>query len=299
MRDLRSTLRSTMAPLLLLAALGASSLARAELAVGVSVQIAPPLLPVYVQPPIPQPGYIWTPGYWAYGPYGYYWVPGTWVLPPTVGVLWTPGYWGWSGGFYAWHGGYWGPHVGFYGGVNYGYGYVGTGYAGGRWENGAFRYNTAVNNVRNVSITNSYTSVVNAPPTRVSYNGGAGGLNRQPSRQEQAAADESHLPASPMQQQHEHAASADRSLLASANHGHPPIAATSRPGEFKGPGVVAARLPVPAPGRPVSASPPGPARPVSAGQPAPRPEGRPPAQNRPAPARESQEHRGGGPERRE
>ena len=34
----------------------------------ISVSIAPPVLPVYVQPVCPAPGYIWTPGYWAYGP---------------------------------------------------------------------------------------------------------------------------------------------------------------------------------------------------------------------------------------
>ena len=95
--------------------------------VSISVNIGPPVLPVYEQPPCPGDGYIWTPGYWAYGPEGYYWVPGTWVMPPTVGVLWTPGYWGWGNGVYIWHAGYWGPHVGFYGGVNYGYGYLGTG----------------------------------------------------------------------------------------------------------------------------------------------------------------------------
>ena len=43
----------------------------------VSVSIAPPVLPVYAQPVCPGPDYIWTPGYWAYGPDGYYWVPGT------------------------------------------------------------------------------------------------------------------------------------------------------------------------------------------------------------------------------
>jgi WXXGXW repeat (2 copies) len=47
----------------------------------ISITIAPPALPVYVQPPIPEPGYLWTPGYWAYGPDGYFWVPGTWVRP--------------------------------------------------------------------------------------------------------------------------------------------------------------------------------------------------------------------------
>ena len=51
-------------------------------AVGVSISIAPPVLPVYEQPLCPGPGYIWTPGYWAYGEDDYYWVPGTWVLPP-------------------------------------------------------------------------------------------------------------------------------------------------------------------------------------------------------------------------
>jgi hypothetical protein len=48
-------------------------------------------LPVYDQPPIPEPGYIWTPGYWAWDDdSGYYWVPGTWVLPPEPALLWTP-----------------------------------------------------------------------------------------------------------------------------------------------------------------------------------------------------------------
>ena len=42
----------------------------------VSVTIAPPVLPVYTQPPCPGDGYIGRPGYWAYGGEGYYWVPG-------------------------------------------------------------------------------------------------------------------------------------------------------------------------------------------------------------------------------
>lgn len=53
--------------------------------IAVSSTIGPPALPIYEQPPCPGDGYIWTPGYWAYGPDGYFWVPGTWVLPPTVG----------------------------------------------------------------------------------------------------------------------------------------------------------------------------------------------------------------------
>ena len=78
----------------------------------------PPPLPDYEQPPCPEEGYLWAPGYWGWGGGGYYWVPGTWVQPPRVGVLWTPGYWGFVGGVYLFNAGYWGPHVGFYGGVN-------------------------------------------------------------------------------------------------------------------------------------------------------------------------------------
>jgi hypothetical protein len=33
--------------------------------VAISITVAPPLLPVYTQPPCPYPGYLWTPGYWA------------------------------------------------------------------------------------------------------------------------------------------------------------------------------------------------------------------------------------------
>ena len=91
---------------------------KADAQIVLSVAVAPPPLPVYDQPPIPGPGYIWTPGYWAWNEDigEYYWVPGAWVLPPRVGLLWTPGYWGWSGGAYVWNAGYWGPTVGFYGG---------------------------------------------------------------------------------------------------------------------------------------------------------------------------------------
>ena len=56
--------------------------AQSSIGIGISVGFAPPALPVYVQPPIPGDGYIWTPGYWAYGDAGYYWVPGIWVRRP-------------------------------------------------------------------------------------------------------------------------------------------------------------------------------------------------------------------------
>ncbi len=209
---------------------------------------APPELPVYDQPPIPGPGYMWTPGYWASGPYGYFWVPGTWVEPPTIGLLWTPGYWGWRDGVYVWSAGYWGPHLGFYGGVDYGFGYGGVGYEGGRWENGVFAYNRSVNNLGSVSITRVYEKAVIVEPgaIRVSFNGGSGGTTARPTPQEEAAAHEQHVAAIPAQFQHERTASADKALLASENHGRPAIAATAKPGEFTGKGVVAAREEKPA-----------------------------------------------------
>jgi hypothetical protein len=217
--------------------------ANASVAVGISVNFAPPELPVYVQPEIPAPGYIWTPGYWAWSPAGYYWVPGTWVLPPAVGLLWTPGYWGFVDGAYLWHGGYWGPHVGFYGGINYGCGYGGVGYQGGYWHGHDFMYNRAYSNVRNINVTNVYnrTIVNNGSVTRVSFNGGAGGIAARPSRTELAAVHERHVAFTSDQRRQENMARGNESLRASVNGGHPAIAATPRPGAFSGHGVVAAR----------------------------------------------------------
>jgi hypothetical protein len=226
--------------LLLFAAIAAVSEASAQL---VSITIAPPVLPVYEQPAIPGPGYIWTPGYWAWGDNDYYWVPGTWVQPPAVGLLWTPGYWGWRDGIYAWNAGYWGSHIGFYGGINYGFGYAGVGYAGGFWRGGVFSYNRTVNNFGSVNITNTYNKTVinNTSVTNVGFNGGAGGTIAKATPQELAAANEQHTPATQAQTQHQNLASANPALHASNNGGHPQIAATSHAGQFSGAGVVGAK----------------------------------------------------------
>lgn len=217
--------------------------ARADVYIGVSVGVPPPPLPVYEQPPIPGPGYIWTPGYWAWDgdDDDYYWVPGTWVLAPEPGLLWTPAWWGWDDGEYVFHGGYWGPQVGFYGGVDYGFGYTGFGYEGGYWDHDRFFYNRTVNNITNVNITNVYNrTVINNRVTNVSYNGGPGGLNVRPTPAQLAVAHEFHAPPTQMQLQHQHVAAAMPLLHASANHGLPPIAATARPAVLRGPGVAPA-----------------------------------------------------------
>jgi hypothetical protein len=211
--------------------------------VGISITIGPPPLPVYEQPPCPAEDYLWTPGYWAYGPDDYYWVPGTWVLAPEPGYLWTPAWWGWGGRGYIFHEGYWGPVVGFYGGIPYGYGYFGHGYEGGRWQGNRFYYNRSVTNVNVTNIHNVYNTTVinNTTVNRVSYNGGNGGIDARPTREEEAAERERHVLPTPMQTQHAEEARADPQLRASVNHGRPPVAATPRPGAFRDHAAVPAR----------------------------------------------------------
>lgn len=239
--------------LLALAVFAAPAVSQAaSIGISISVGFAPPAIPVYTQPPCPAPGYMWTPGYWAYDPAGgYYWVPGTWVAAPAPGLLWTPGYWGWSGAAFVWNAGYWGPHIGFYGGINYGFGYVGVGFVGGEWRGGTFFYNRAVTNFSGPRFVNVYnrTVVNNFAVNRVSYNGGRGGLTARPTPGELAAARDRHIEATALQRQHDTAARNDRAQFASANHGMPGVAATGRAGDFRGAGVVRATRaggPVPA-----------------------------------------------------
>ena len=242
---MRTRFLGHLLPALLLAVLPVA--ASAGVFIGVSVNVPPPPLPIYVQPPCPQPGFIWVPGYWAWGPYGYYWVPGTWVLPPEVGLLWTPGYWGWESGDFLWHTGYWGPQVGFYGGINYGFGYDGDGFDGGYWRGGIFFYNRAVLRVGPGFDADAY---YRREPQRgfyhhrfdhVSYNGGPHGIMAHPTHRDLFAARQHHFAMTSQQRQHVFMARGDRMLRANFNHGRPPIAATARPNLFHGRGVFAAR----------------------------------------------------------
>jgi hypothetical protein len=206
----------------LLLAVGMVFLSGASFAqIGVSIRIAPPMLPVYEQPICPGDGYIWTPGYWGYGD-DYYWVPGEWVMAPEPGDLWTPGYWGWGDGGYFFNDGYWGPEVGFYGGINYGFGYFGNGYEGGRWQNGHFFYNTRMNNVNRSGIHDVYNTKVNeGTANHVSYNGGTGGTRAHATRQEEAVARGNHTPAVAAQTEHAQAAHNDPQARFSSNRGAP------------------------------------------------------------------------------
>jgi len=229
--------------LLLLAAvmLAAPAAAPAQVSFGLSVTVSPPPLPVYVQPPCPFPGYIWIPGFWAWDPnFGYYWVPGLWAPAPFYGALWTPGYWGWSNGVFIWYDGYWGPVVGYYGGINYGYGYPGYGYDGGYWRGNAFYYNRTVNNINVTNITNYYNRTVRTVrPTGASFNG-PGGITVRPTPEQLAAARERRVPLTSEQERQMWAARGDPKQRATVNHGRPAVAATERPGEFTGRGVIGA-----------------------------------------------------------
>ena len=223
------------ARLLLLFALLSLIPASSYAGVFISVGFAPPVMPVYVQPVCPEPGLMWTPGYWAYGEDGYFWVPGAWVPAPYEGALWTPGYWGWSGGLFVFHDGYWGWHVGYYGGVNYGFGYGGIGFVGGMWRGHEFAYNTAVVHVNETVIHTTYVdrtvvernTIVNN--NHVAYSGGPGGIQHQPSPEERAAEREPHVQPTSYQQQHVQSFQSNKAAYFKNNGGHPQNLAVARP----------------------------------------------------------------------
>jgi len=192
---------------------------------------APPPLPVYEQPACPSPGFIWTPGYWAFDTYAdqYFWVPGTWVEAPALGLLWTPGYWDESSAGYIWHDGYWASDVGFYGGIDYGFGYPGSGFVGGYWHGRDFFYNRAVVNVTNLNVRNVYSRTVadNYRNQHISFNG-PHGIQARPSMADLRAQHETHFGFTAMQRRHADDARSVPANFASANRVHPAFAATSR-----------------------------------------------------------------------
>ncbi len=204
---------------------------------------APPPLPEYEQPPCPDDGYLWTPGYWAYGGGGYFWVPGTWVQPPPRRRAVDPRLLGLRGRRVCI------PHR-----------VLGSpcrilrrrelrpwlwrhGLCGRPWSGNSFAYNRTVNNVNVTHVHNTYNETVinNVTVNRVSYNGGSGGLSAAPTSQDRAASREQHAAPTPLQREHVVEAVRNPALAVRANGGHPPIAATPRPAAFNAPGVVGAR----------------------------------------------------------
>ena len=111
-----------------------------------------------------------------------------------------------------------------------------------RWDNGHFFYNTTINNVNVNVIHNVYNERVNeATVTRVSFNGGNGGVNARPTAREEAYAHENHTPRVAAQTEHIEEARKDPQQRFSMNHGAPAVAATPRPGALRDGGVVRAQ----------------------------------------------------------
>ena len=133
-------------------------------------------LPVYDQPPIPGPGYIWTPGYWAWNEIfqEYYWVPGAWAIAPRPGFVMDSWLLGLERRFICLECRLLGDRPSVFTAGLRGFGYTGVGFAGGYWSGGSFYYNRSMTNISNTTVINNVYNqqVVNNHTTNVSYNGG-------------------------------------------------------------------------------------------------------------------------------
>ncbi len=128
--------------------------------------------------------------------------------------------------------------MGYYGGVNYGFGYGGIGLSAAcgavvssrihcgdarRFRRGLGRQPSLFSDrtiiQRNTIINNS----------RVSYNGGPGGIRHDASPDERNAMRDQHMGATSIQEQHVTAARNDRSFYAKNNAGRPQNLASARP----------------------------------------------------------------------
>ena len=109
------------------------------------------------------------------------------------------------------------------------------GFAGGEWRGGHFAYNTAVMNVNRTYVHTTYvnetivhnTTIINN--THVAYAGGPGGIQHQPTAEENVAMHEQHREPTAAQTQHFNAAQSDPGSRFSANHGRPTTVAVARP----------------------------------------------------------------------
>ncbi len=72
-----------------------STPARAQLHVGIGINIGPPPERVEVIGVRPYRGAVWVAGYYDWLPERreYVWVPGHWVRPPRARSMWVPGRW--------------------------------------------------------------------------------------------------------------------------------------------------------------------------------------------------------------
>lgn len=61
----------------------------------ISIMIGTPPPPIRYEavPVMPEPGYVWTPGYWAPVQGQYVWYSGRWARPPYYGAAWRSPRW--------------------------------------------------------------------------------------------------------------------------------------------------------------------------------------------------------------
>ena len=83
---------------------------------------------------------------------------------------------------------------------------------------------TIIHNVYDTNVTNQRAST-----NRISFNGGPHGVNVRPTSSQLSAARQRHVPMTSEQLQHQRAASTNRTMLASLNHGRPDVAVSTRP----------------------------------------------------------------------
>jgi WXXGXW repeat (2 copies) len=81
---------------------------RAHAGARVFLQIGPPAPLAVVAPVAPAPyGYVWQPGYYAWGGAAYRWVPGVWSRPPFSRAAWVAPRWGYGPRGWSFARGYW------------------------------------------------------------------------------------------------------------------------------------------------------------------------------------------------
>ena len=210
--------------------------------VDVQASQPPPPLPDYDQPPCPQDGYLWTPGYWRWTGSDYYWIPGTWVSAAVCGLLVDSGLLGlrrrllwlarrllgptrrllWRCELWLRLRGRWFCRRTLGGQL------VCIQHLGGQCEH--HRHSQHLQPDRGEQRHRQQGELQRR----------AGGVQAAPTQQERIAAQETHTPPTPMQTQHVQEAVRNPALAAKANGGHPSIAATARPASFSGPGVTGA-----------------------------------------------------------
>lgn len=78
--------------------------------ISIMIGTPPPPIRYEVAPPMPQPGYVWMPGYWAPVHGRYAWYSGRWANPPYHGAAWNSPRWRHEGDGWRYYDGGWERH---------------------------------------------------------------------------------------------------------------------------------------------------------------------------------------------